>query len=104
MPDISDKEKTVKVVIFGEEYPIRGDVDEKYVLRVADYVDKKMKEIARKSRNKSPNRIAILTALNMAGELLDLKDSREESLSRVEDRAKSILDLIDSKLPDCDED
>jgi cell division protein ZapA len=102
MPDISDKEKTVKVVIFGEEYPIRGDVDESYILRVADYVDEKMKEIALKSRNKSPNRIAILAALNMAGELIDLKDNQEKSISNVEDRAKNILDLIDSRLPDGD--
>jgi len=100
MPDISDKEKTVKVVIFGEEYPIRGDVDEVYILRVADYVDEKMKEIALKSRNKSPNRIAILAALNMAGELLDLKDNQEKDISSMENRAKNILELIDSRLPD----
>jgi cell division protein ZapA len=100
MPDISDKEKTVKVVIFGEEYPIRGDVDEAYILQVANYVDEKMKEIALKSRNKSPNRIAILAALNVAGELFDLRANQEKNLSNVENRAKNILDLIDSRLPD----
>ncbi|UCD16904.1 MAG: cell division protein ZapA [Candidatus Zixiibacteriota bacterium] len=100
MADISDKEKTVKVVIFGEEYPIRGDADSEYILRVADYVDRRMKEIALKSKNKSPNRIAILAALNIAGEYLDLKDTKVTDLSEVEDRAKSILDLLDSKLLD----
>ena len=100
MADIYDKEKTVKVVIFGEEYTIRGQAESDYIVRIADFVDGKMKEIALKSRNKSPNRIAILAALNIAGELMDLKESRVKDMSQVEDRAKSILDMLDSKLAD----
>jgi len=98
MTAISDKKQTVKVVIFGEEYPIRGIADPEYILRVADYVDKKMREIASKSKYKSLDKLAILAALNIAGELFDLDEQRTSSLSSVEDRARNILELIDSKL------
>jgi cell division protein ZapA len=98
MPNISDKKQTVKVIIFGEEYPILGSADPEYILRVADYVDKKMREIASKSKNKSPDKLAILTALNIAGELIDLEDNKTDSLTQVEDRAKNILELLDSRL------
>ena len=73
MPDISDKDQVAKVVIFGEEYTVRSSDDTEYVLNVAEYVDKKMREIAAKNKSMSPNKIAILTALNLAGELFDLK-------------------------------
>jgi len=98
MTDISDKNKTVKVVIFGEEYPIRGFADEEFILRVADFVDTHMKEIALHSRNKSPNRIAILAALNIAGELLELKERQGEDLSQVESRTKNILEMLENSL------
>ncbi len=101
MPDISDKKQTVKVTIFGEEYPIRGFAEPEYILRVADYVDKKMREISSKSKNKSPDKIAILAALNIAGELFDLEEQKA-NLSSVEDRARNILELLDSKLQDAD--
>ncbi|MCX6826342.1 MAG: cell division protein ZapA [candidate division Zixibacteria bacterium] len=104
MPDISDKKQTVKVVIFGEEYPIRGFADPEYILRVADYVDKKMRKIASKSKNKSPDKLAVLTALNIAGELLDIEDQKSSDLSSAEDKARNILELLDSKLPASDTD
>ena len=60
MPEISDKNQIVKVVIFGEEYSVRTSDDADYVLGVAEYVDTKMREIAAKNKSMSPNKIAIL--------------------------------------------
>lgn len=99
MNDVSDKSKVVKVVIFGEEYPVRGYADEDYILRVAEYVDKKMREIALSSKNRSPNKIAVLTALNLADELLEIKEGGKSDLEKFEDKAKNILDILDSSLP-----
>jgi len=104
MPDISGKEQVVKVVIFGEEYPIRGHADPEYILRVAEYVDKNMREIALRSKNRSPQKIAVLTALNFAGELLELKDKNKGETSEAETKAKNLLDLLDSTLPDSETD
>lgn len=102
MAEISDKDKKVKVSIYGEEYSIRGNSDPDYILRVADLVDKKMRAIALNSKNKSPNRIAVLAAMNLAGELLDIKDRLDSDLGKVEDKAKDFLELLDSKLTDAE--
>lgn len=98
MTDTPKTEETVKVTIFGEEYSIRGFADTEYILRVADCVDKKMREIALKSKNRAPHKIAVLTALNLAGELLDFKDKDGSELDRVEEKAKDILELLDGAL------
>lgn len=89
-------------MIFGEEYPIRGHSDPDYILRVAEYVDKNMREIALRSKNRSPQKIAVLTALNFAGELLELKDKNEGELTETESKAKNLLELLDSTLGDSD--
>jgi cell division protein ZapA len=99
MADFSDKEQIVKVVIFGEEYAVRGTTDPEFIMRVAEAVDKKMRDIALRSKNRSPKKIAVLAALNFAGELLDLEDKSEIDLSRTEDKAKGLLSLLDSALP-----
>jgi len=98
MPEISDKNQIVKVVIFGEEYSVRSNDETEYVMGVAEYVDKKMREIAAKNKSMSPHKIAILTALNLAGELFDIKRQSGDDISDLDTRAKSILELLDKKL------
>jgi cell division protein ZapA len=100
MSDISEKDKVIKVAIFGEEYPIRGYANKDHILRVAECVDRKMREIALKSKNRSANKIAVLTALNLADELIDLKDKGASDLTEVENRAKNILEILDNALPE----
>ncbi len=99
MSGLSEKIQTVKVVILGEEYPIRGSAEPEFILRVAEYVDRKMRDIASKSKNRSPEKLAVLAALNIAGELLELEAQRSDKISSVENRAKTILELLESKLP-----
>ena len=55
----------MRVNIYGEEYTVRSEGDEQYIRDVAEYVDRKMRDMAAKMPNKSPSRVAILTALNI---------------------------------------
>ena len=40
-----DAKNVVQVQIFGHSYTIRGEADQDYILGVASYVDRKMREI-----------------------------------------------------------
>lgn len=90
----------VRVNIYGEEYTVRADGDEDYIRQVAGYVDRKMRQIAEKVPNKSPARVAILAALNITDEYLAEKRRQEEGQSDIEERASSIITLLDEKLSD----
>lgn len=70
----SSVENKVVVRIFGEEYPITGSTDPAYISKVADFVDARMQDIARQSCTKTRDKVAILTALSLASELLDQSD------------------------------
>jgi len=73
----------VDVEIFGKVYTVRGDKDPDYVRRVAEFVDRKMREISQVTETVSTSRIAILASLNIADELMTLLEESEELRSRI---------------------
>jgi cell division protein ZapA (FtsZ GTPase activity inhibitor) len=42
----TDPEQTVRVEIYNQTYSIRSDGDNDYIQRLAEYVDRKMREIS----------------------------------------------------------
>ena len=94
------QEKSLRVSIFGEEYPIRGGegTDSEYMFKVADYVDRSMRKIADRSPSLSTTKIAILAALNITDELFAHRRDSERKLSEVETKAHSILEWLEQRL------
>jgi cell division protein ZapA len=95
---VEEKKQSVKVNILGEDYPIRGDAEKEYILRVGKYVDLKMREVAEKLSNKSPLRVAVLAAMNITDELFREREDKEKKISDVEERTQTLLDWIDSRV------
>ena len=69
---------SVKVSIYGTEYPVKGDADPAYIEEVADYVDGKMREVARSLTVKSTTKVAVMAALNITDELFNARRDLEE--------------------------
>lgn len=67
--------KSLRVKIFGSEYPLRGE-DEEFTKRVAGYVDEMIERIHEKIPDQPPLTIAVLTALNVTE---DMMKDREKS-------------------------
>jgi cell division protein ZapA len=85
---------TVTVSIYGESYSVKAGDDPSYVSEVARFVDGKMRDIAESGKVVTTSKIAILTALNIADELLKCRRDRvtgEEALSRKIDKLLSTL-------------
>jgi cell division protein ZapA len=89
----------VDVEIFGKVYTVRGDKDPEYVRRVAEFVDRKMREIAQVTDTVSTSRIAILASLNIADELMTLLEDSEELKSRMNKLTQQIEDTLDQGAP-----
>jgi cell division protein ZapA len=95
---MEEKKQSVKVSIFGEDYPIRGEADSGYILRVGKYVDLKMREVAERLSGKSPLRVAVLAAMNITDELFKEREDKEKRLSDVEKKAQTLLERLDSSI------
>ncbi len=62
-----NERNTVSVQIYGQEYSISADMPREYIIKLADYVDGKMKEIG-ENGSMPMSSVAVLTAVNMADE------------------------------------
>ena len=91
-------ENKVVVRIFGEEYPITGIDDPAYISRVADLVDSRMQDVARQSRSNARDKIAILTALSLASELLEQSDRLQQASGASETSLDTMLAQLDEAL------
>jgi cell division protein ZapA len=85
----------VDVEIFGKVYTVRGDKDPEYVRRVAEFVDRKMREISQVTDTVSTSRIAILASLNIADELMTLLEESEELKNRMKELTRRIESTLD---------
>lgn len=76
---MSESHPPIKVQILGKEYPISCPADEQNeLLTAARYIDDKMREIRDVGRIIGNERIAVMAALNIAHELLQLKKHRRD--------------------------
>jgi len=93
--------QSIHVNIFGDEYSIKGDVDVETTRKVAEYVNNKIRETHEKSASHNKLKIAILSALNIAGELFEKQQQLEDYenfLQNLEQKAHDLSDRIDSEL------
>jgi cell division protein ZapA len=90
-----DETNVTSVEIFGREYKIKGFADEKYIVKVAKYVDGKMKELSKNSSLSSGDRLAILAALNIADELFRGKEEASETFSLIEQKSDELIQKLD---------
>jgi cell division protein ZapA len=91
--------RATTVEILGREYRIRGSADETYIREVARYVDARLREVSRGSTTPASERVAILTAMNIADELFQLRRASAEEFSSIERRTQSLIRLLDENLP-----
>jgi cell division protein ZapA len=72
-----DPKPAVEVQIFGHPFTIRSEADQDYILSVAAYVDRKMREVTEKVPVATMGRVAVLASLNIADELFRERRRRE---------------------------
>jgi cell division protein ZapA len=90
-----DAKSVVQVQILGQQLAIRGEADQEYILGVASYVDRKMREITEKLPVASLSKVAILASLNIADELFKERASRERDGVSLTDRTAKLNAVID---------
>ena len=98
------KTKVVKVNILGQDYVVRSAAGQKYLEKVAAYVDEKMEEIKASGIDDSQQlRIAILAAMNITDELFTYKKEKQKFVDKVEAKTLAITDFIENRIHDIEE-
>src|ERR1700745_364933 len=85
---------SVRVEIFDQGYNLRGS-DPDYILKLAEYVDSKMRAVAEQTATVDSVRLAVLAALNIADEYHLLKRKCEGGDSNYHQRAQQLASALD---------
>jgi cell division protein ZapA len=72
------KKNRVQVRIYGEDYTMKSEAAQDYMKRVAFYVDEKMRQVSQGNSRLGLNKLAVLTAVNLADELFRVRKELRE--------------------------
>ncbi|HEX8458613.1 MAG TPA: cell division protein ZapA [Pyrinomonadaceae bacterium] len=97
-PGDSGSTPTIRVEIYNQIYNIRSDGDSEYVTQLAEFVDRRMREISSGTLTVDSLKVAILAALHIADELHRLKRLHEQADSQLAARSGECADLLDRLL------
>lgn len=91
-------EQSIRVEIYNQTYNIRSDGDNEYIMRLAEYVDSKMREISSGTLTVDSLKVAILAALHIADEFHQLKNNQEQNDAQLASRSAECAEMLDRVL------
>jgi cell division protein ZapA (FtsZ GTPase activity inhibitor) len=90
---------TVSVRIRGQEFRIVSDDDEEFLQRIAGYLDDTMKSVEKRTGTVDSLDAALLTGLNLARELVKIREGRVSGGGGVApERLRSLTDRVEAVL------
>jgi cell division protein ZapA len=89
----------VRVEIFDQPYNLRGS-DADYILKLAEYVDGKMRAVSEQTHTVDTARLAVLAALNIADEYHLVKRNQDAGSGDFLRRAQHLSSALDEVLGD----
>jgi len=87
--------QSIRVEIYNQTYNIRSDGDNDYIMRLAEYVDGKMREISSGTLTVDSLKVAILAALHIADEYHQLKNQQEQADTQLASRSAECAEMLD---------
>jgi cell division protein ZapA len=90
--------RVISVQIHGQRYPIRSGLEQEYVIRLAAYVDERIRAAADATPTGDSIKVVVLAALNIADELFRTRDANHTRDGKLTERAEEIERLVDRVL------
>jgi cell division protein ZapA len=91
-------EKPINVSILGNDITIKSEEDAEKIYKIAEYVNKKVKEIDEDASGLSDKRKVILVALNIANEYFQILKERDELITNIRQRSNALISNINSTI------
>lgn len=89
--------KSIRVKIFGSEYPLRGETEE-MTKKVAGYVDEMIQKIYSKIPEQPPLTVAVLSALNITEDLFKERENNKILSEQIEKELLRMSSFLDQCL------
>ena len=90
--------KVVQVEVHGQKYPIKTELDPRYVEELAQFVEARMALASRSSPSSDAVGLAILTALNITDEYFRAKSAMTSTSGTLTERTEALEKMVDQAL------
>ena len=87
-----------KIQIYGKKYSLKSTSDQLSTEEVAAYVDAKMRELAEVRSKTSSGDLAVLAALNIAQELMELQKQTDANDKTREKKIGLMIEAIEGEI------
>jgi len=96
--------RTVNIRLAGKDYGLRSDADEDSLQQVAAYVDRSMQVIRDRTDTVDSLDVALLAALQLAREVLQLRKASEGSAGQGvdSDRLQALIEVVEHEVSESD--
>ena len=92
---MSEDGRVIPVEIDGRRYQIRSALEPEYVVRLAAYVENRIRLATDATPDADALRLAVLAALNIADELFRSNDALQAQDGRLAERAGQLEEILD---------
>jgi cell division protein ZapA (FtsZ GTPase activity inhibitor) len=90
--------RSVSVRIRGQEFRLRSDDDPEALQRVADYLNETMTRVEQRTGTVDSQGVALLTALNLAREVVELRQGVASGGGGDPERLRQLIEVAESAL------
>jgi cell division protein ZapA len=87
--------RPVSVTIGGQKYTLRSDADDHKVRALASFVDARLKDVQKQTRNPDTQALAILTALQIAEQLFGEREATAALKKKIRDKGQFLLQYLE---------
>ena len=87
-----------KIQIYGKTYSLKSSSDQMNMEEVAAYVDAKMRELAAARSKTSSADLAVLAALNIAQELMELQKQNDANDKSHEEKIGRMIEALEDEI------
>lgn len=87
-----------KIQIYGKTYSLKSSSDQMSMEDVAAYVDAKMRELAAALSKTSSADLAVLAALNIAQELMELQKQNDANDKSHEEKIGRMIEALEDEI------
>lgn len=88
-------DKKLHIEIFGRQYTLRGQSDQAYADELVVLVDTKMREISKHSPGSPFSKLAVLAAINIAHELVQLNKLQQVTQTALDGKTRGMIKTIE---------
>ncbi len=90
--------RSVNINVFNNDYVIKTDAEEDYVIEITTYLEQKVKEVTNEDLTLAIPRPFLLATLKITDDFLRMKKEFEEYKGRAEEKSRELVELLDRSI------